>query len=273
MTSTEPDQIDFSSYIPYYVQLIQLIKAQISSDTWKPGDQIPGEPDLCSQYHISRTVVRQALRELEIEGLIIRRKGRGTFVAQPKVSESLAQKLTGFYEDMTARGHTPVTEMLNHSVTAADSKVANWLEVPPGTRVFDIQRLRSIDNLPFQLVTSYIPYDLCPQLEHVDLTNRSLYSFLEKECGLIIARGRRFIEAVAATETEARLLGIEHGAPLVMLDSISFLDNGRPIEYFHAVHRGDRARFEVELVRVHGQNQPVHPADAGLPDSNSQIRG
>lgn len=271
MTQNETTQIDFSSYIPYYVQLIRLIKGQITGGIWKPGDQIPGEPELCDQYHISRTVVRQALRELEIEGLITRRKGRGTFIAQPKLNESLAQKLTGFYEDMVAQGHTPVTRTLHHSIVPANDKVAGWLEIAPGAKVFDIQRLRSISDAPFQLVTSYIPCDLCPQLENVDLTNRSLYNFLENDCGLVIARGRRFIEAVAANDTEARLLEIERGAPLVMLDSISFLETGRPIEYFHAVHRGDRARFEVELVRMHSHGQAV-PIDAELPDSNSQVR-
>jgi GntR family transcriptional regulator len=271
MTQNEITQIDFSSYIPYYVQLIRLIKGQITSGNWKPGDQIPGEPDLCELYGISRTVVRQALRELEIEGLVIRRKGRGTFVAQPKLNESLVQKLTGFYEDMVARGHTPVTRTLNHSVVPATDKIAQWLEIAPGAKVFDIQRLRSIDDTPFQLVSSYLPFDLCPQLENVDLTNRSLYNFLENECGLVIARGRRYIEAVAANETEARLLEIERGAPLVMLDSISFLDTGRPIEFFHAVHRGDRARFEVELVRLHSHEQSM-PNKSELPDSNSQFR-
>jgi GntR family transcriptional regulator len=164
-----------------------------------------------------------------------------------------------------------VTKTLNHSIVPANEKVARWLEIPTGTKVFDIKRLRSINDAPFQLVTSYIPCDLCPQLEQVDLNNRSLYHYLETECGLVIARGRRFIEAVAANETEARLLEIERGAPLVMLDSISFLENGRPIEYFHAVHRGDRARFEVELVRVHSHEQSL-PVDTPLPDSNSQIR-
>jgi len=247
------DQIDFSSYIPYYAQLIQLIKTQINSGAWKAGDQIPGEAELCDRYHISRTVVRQALRELEVEGLIIRRKGRGTYIAPPKLHESLVQKLTGFYEDMVARGHTPVTITLKHSLEPASEKIAQWLEIVPGTRVIEIQRLRSIDDTPFQLVTSYLPADLCPQLVHTDLTNRSLYQFLEQNCGLWIARGRRFIEAVAANEHEAQLLEIERGAPLVMLESVSYLENGRPVEYFHAVHRGDRARFEVELVRARGQ--------------------
>jgi GntR family transcriptional regulator len=99
------------------------------------------------------------------------------------------------------------------------------------------------------LVTTYIPFEICPALASVDLTNRSLYEFLETEAGVFIAKGRRYIEAVLANESEAALLGIERGAPLVMLDSISFSENGQPIEYYHALHRGDRSRFEVELVR------------------------
>ncbi len=161
---------------------------------------------------------------------------------------------------MVTHGHVPVTVTLKHSLEPAGEKVAQWLELSTTTPVIVIERLRSIDDAPFQLVTSYLPYDLCPQLEHTDLTNRSLYQFLEQDCGLWIARSRRFIEAVAASESEARLLEIEPGAPLVMLESISFLENGRPVEYFHAVHRGDRARFEVELVRSRGKDG-VSPAN------------
>src|SRR3990172_1139894 len=101
--------IVFESNIPYYLQLIDLLKEKIAQGTWKPGDQIPSEPELCSIYGVSRTVVRQALMELELEGLIIRRKGKGTFIAEPKINESLVQKLTGFYQDMVDRGHKPIT--------------------------------------------------------------------------------------------------------------------------------------------------------------------
>jgi GntR family transcriptional regulator len=73
--------IDFDSNIPYYIQLIEVLKSMIASGQWKPGDQIPSEPDLCDTYGVSRTVVRQALREIELDGLIVRRKGKGTFVA------------------------------------------------------------------------------------------------------------------------------------------------------------------------------------------------
>jgi GntR family transcriptional regulator len=192
-------------------------------------------------------------------------------VAMTKISESLAQKLTGFYHDMVARGFNPVTEVLRQKVVEANEKVAGLLEIPIGSQIVDIKRLRSVNDVPVQLVTSYIPYQLCPKLAEVDLTNRSLYGFLEQECGLFIARGRRYIEAVAASEADARLLQVERGAPMVKLESVSYLENGTPIEYYHAIHRGDRSRFEIELVRVREQINPLERLNAiasDLPNSN-----
>jgi len=246
----DPEWIDFDRPIPYYVQLIEILKNKINQKVWKPGDKIPGEPELCSEYGVSRTVVRQALLELEQEDLIVRRKGKGTFIAYPKIGESLANKLTGFYQDMVARGLVPETQVLHQRIIPATDELSGYLEIPPGTPVIDIKRLRSVNQEPIQLVTSFIPYELCPRACRVDLTNRSLYEFLEEDCGLKIARGRRFIEAVAAGDEEAKLLRVRRGAPLVMLNSICYLQKGIPIEYYISLHRGDRTRFDIELVRV-----------------------
>jgi GntR family transcriptional regulator len=244
------DRIDFEGYIPYYIQLMEIIKAKVHEGVWAPGTQIPGEQDLCEIYRISRTVVRQALRELELEGVINRRKGKGTFVALPKINEGLVQKLTGFYQDMIERGLKPETKVLHQNVIPASEKVAKFLGIQPGAQVVDILRLRFINSEPIQLVTTYIPYDICDSLATVDLTDRSLYAHLEKECGIFIAKGHRYIEAVLANDREAELLQIEPGAPLLMLDSISYTEEGKPIEYYHALHRGDRSRFEVDLFRT-----------------------
>ncbi|KAF0111939.1 MAG: GntR family transcriptional regulator [Chloroflexi bacterium] len=242
--------INFESHIPYYIQLMDILKEKVQQKNWLPGDQIPGEQDLCELYKVSRTVVRQALRELELEGVVNRRKGKGTFISLPKINEGLVQKLTGFYQDMVERGFKPVTKVLHQTVIPSNEKVARFLSIKPGEKVIDIQRLRFINEEPIQLVTTYIPFEVCPALANVDLTNRSLYEYLEKERGVFIAKGRRYIEAVLANETEAALLGIDRGDPLLMLDSISFSENGLPVEYYHALHRGDRTRFEVELLRL-----------------------
>jgi GntR family transcriptional regulator len=243
------DAINFDSHIPYYIQLMDIIREKVQQKAWTAGDQIPGEKDLCEHYQVSRTVVRQALRELEFEGVICRHKGKGTFISPPKISEGLVQKLTGFYQDMVERGLKPVTKVLHQQVIPASDKIAGFLSIEPGEEVIDIQRLRFVGEEPIQMVTTYIPYKICPTLANVDLTNRSLYEYLQTECGIFIAKGKRYVEAVLANETEAELLGIERGAPLLMLDSISFSETGVPVEYYHALHRGDRSRFEVELLR------------------------
>lgn len=248
--------INFESHIPYYIQLMDILKDNIQETKWLPGEQIPGEQELCETFGVSRTVVRQALRELELAGVITRRKGKGTFIAEPKISEGLIQNLTGFYQDMVERGLKPETKVLHQNIIRANEKVANYLGIPLGTEVIDIQRLRYINDEPIQLVTTYIPLQVYPPLADVDLTNRSLYEYLEKEGGIFLTRGRRYIESVLANETEASLLGIERGAPLLMLDSVSYSESGQPIEFYHALHRGDRTRFEVELVRTRDQRNP-----------------
>jgi GntR family transcriptional regulator len=256
--------IDFESNIPYYVQLTSALKERIRLSRWEPGKKIPGEMDLCQEAGVSRTVVRQALRELELGGLIVRRKGKGAFVSEPKINESLVQELTGSFQDMAERGLPSSTRVLHQRVVPCTDKVARYLNVSPGTQVVDIDRLRFVGKAPIQLVNSYVPFDLCPALANVDLTNRSMYEFLEQECGLWISRGRRYLEAVAANEVEARLLEIDKGTPLVCLDSISYLENGTAIEYYHALHRGDRSRFEVELLRTRAQSQGLNSAEADI---------
>src|SRR3970040_2816569 len=120
--------INFSSHIPYYIQLIDLLKDQIQDKKWAPGEQIPGKQELCDTYGVSRTVVRQALRELELSGVITRRKGKGTFIAEPKINEGLIQKLTGFYQDMVERGLQPVTRVLHQRLAPAARQMAEFLD-------------------------------------------------------------------------------------------------------------------------------------------------
>ena len=269
--SFSSNSIDFTSNIPYYIQLIELLKHKIESAIWNPGDQIPSEFELCETYKVSRTVVRQSLKELELEGLIFRRKGKGTFIAEAKINESLVQKLTGFHQDMIERGITPITEVLRFETVPATSKVANFLQLDPSELVFTLERLRFVEGEPVLIVTTYIPHKLCPELENFDFADRSLYDVLEVEFGLLLSHGRRTIEAVSADKREAALLHIDEGDPLILLDSVTYLNDGTPVEYYHAIHRGDRSRFEVNLVRLKENDsleQFVHSSNVKLPNSN-----
>lgn len=265
-------RVDHDSPIPYYVQVKTSLKGAIEQGEWEPGDQLPGEMELCDRFGVSRTVIRQALSDMVHEGAVIRRKGKGTFVAEPKIRESLVQRLTGFYQDMAERGHEPVSQVLRSEVVPASGLVASELEIAPEIPVVEIERLRFVEDDPIVLVTTYMPAALCPGLAEADLERRSLYEYLKTEYGHEIARGRRTVQAVPANEYEAKHLQVRQGAPLILLDSVSYLEDGTPLEYYHALHRGDRSQFEVELVRIREQGEVrevMGGQDTELPPSNS----
>jgi len=246
--------IDHSSPLPYYFQLKELLIEEIKKGRLKPGQQIPSEFKLCEQFRVSRTVVRQAISSLVQNGYLNREKGRGTFVTKPKITENLFQNLTGSYEDMLARGIKLVTKVLEQTKWEADSEILKRLKLEPGEPVIKIKRLRFISSEPIALVTTYLPYKICPPLLEENLTNQSLYGVLEEKYALRIAHGRRSLEAVSADRKTAALLGVKVGTPLMLLNSISYLADGRPIEYFSALHRGDRSKFVVSLIRVRNRS-------------------
>ncbi len=241
--------IDRASPVPYYHQLKELLRDEILSGRWPAGTRIPSEPELCRTLDVSRTVVRHALGDLEHERLLRRRKGLGTFVAEPKIRGRLVQSLTGFHEDMRSQGRSPRTRVLQQRVMPAGRTVAEHLQVARGSDVVMIERVRSVDDETIVHVTTYLPHDLVPGLATVDLVDRSLYATLLARYGLQIDHGRRMLESIAATADVAERLGVEVGEPLLYLRSVTYLANGRAIEYYEARHRGDRSVLEVDLVR------------------------
>jgi len=242
-------QIDRESPVPYYHQLKLFLRSEIESGNFKPDQKLPSEAEFCEKFNISRTVVRQTIKELQNEGYLTTEKGKGTFISRPKIVEGFVQSLSGFYEEMVKRGFKVTTHILKQELNPASHRVAEQLKVEVHTPVVTISRLRKLNDEPSVYVTTYIPEGICPKLLHADLENKSLYTFLEQTCGLEIHKGHRFIGVSLANEYEASLLNIEVGSPLIELDSVSYLKDGRPLEYFHALHRGDRTKFEVDLVR------------------------
>ncbi|MGI8458806.1 MAG: GntR family transcriptional regulator [Propionibacteriaceae bacterium] len=247
--------IDRTSPLPYYHQLKQHLLAELRDRELEPGDRLPGDHELCATYGVSRTVVRQALSELETEGVVERVKGRGTFVAPRKTAERLVQSLTGLYEDVAARGSHLRSVVRRQEVVPADEQIATLLELGVGAPVVVIERLRFVDGEPWVVVTTYLPYDLAPGLVDDDLSDRSLYALLESDYAVRLTHGRRGVEAAVASDDLAAALGVDPGAPVLVLRSTSYA-GVRPVEVFVAYHRGDRSRFEVTLQRA--PSEPLH---------------
>ncbi len=238
------------SPIPYYHQLKTLIISQIKSKNWAPSQKIPSESEFCDFFDVSRTVVRQALKELQNEGYLITKKGKGAFITEPVFIEGLVQNLTGFTEDMQKRGFTVSNTILEQVLVDSDEKIARLLEIKEGAPVVKIRRVRELDGKPAALSTTYVSNELCPELIHEDLTRQSLYYLIEKKYGLRIHRGHRFIGACVADKDIAATLQVRRGSPIITLENVSYLDNSRPIEYFTSYHRGDVSKFEITIHRV-----------------------
>jgi len=243
-------RIDKKNGIPYYYQLKKYIIEEIESGAWKTGEQILPETKICELFDISRTVVRQTFQELVNEGYLIKKKAKGTFISEPKINENLVQSLMGFYEDMTARGFKVKNDILWQKKIPATEKIAKQLNLEVGEDVIVIRRLRRLNDEPIVLDKTHIPYKFCPDLLNEDLSNKSLYGYIEREYNLKIDRGRRYIEAVIAGEEEAKLLNVKKGVPLLYIESIGYLKDGTPLEYYNALHRGDRIRLVTELKRL-----------------------
>jgi GntR family transcriptional regulator len=252
--------IDRTSVLPFYYQLKQILLSDIKDRGLAPGDRLPGDHQLSATYDVSRTVVRQALSELETEGVIDRIKGRGTYVAQQKTSERLVQSLTGLYEDVAARGSHLRSDVRRLEVVPADQQVAQGLGIDLGSSVIVLERLRYVDDEPWALVIAHLPLHLAPGLLADDLTNQSLYALLEQKYAVALRHGERSVEATVASTAMARDLGISTGDAVLVLRSTVYGNDNRPVELFVAYHRGDRSRFEVCLSRStvgQGRLQPL----------------
>lgn len=238
--------IDKDIPIPYHYQLRELLRDEITSGRWEVGERLPSERELCEVFHLSRTTIREAIDALVDEGLLRREKGRGTFVAEPKITEKWLGAPDSFTESMLEQGYLIETKVLNLSVIPTPHKVARELRLRSEEPVIVLDRVRTILHEPILVVTSYLPEKLCPTLIEEDFTQNSLYQILREKYDVRIAHAKRVMEAVAANEIEANLLNVRSGVPLLLIESTAYLEDGTPIEYFKARHRGDRTRFEVD---------------------------
>jgi GntR family transcriptional regulator len=253
------EKIDRNSPLPLYYQLKQILIAEIDQKGLLPGDRLLGDNLLCEKYGVSRTVVRQALADLKAADIVDRVKGRGTFVARRKAPVHLVQSMIGIFEDVSARGSQLRSDVRRLEIAPADKALADSLEIEIGDPVIVIERLRYVDDEPWVLTLTQIPYAIAPGLLNEDLSEQSIYSLLEDKYGVALKRGRRSLEGSVAGRSLARDLNIKTGSPIIILKGTSFDIDGRPVEDYVVYHRSDRIRFEFEVERTttRGMLSPV----------------
>lgn len=239
--------LDLRSPIPLYHQLQEHIASQIEEGTLLIGEALPTELELSNRYGVSRATVREALRILADRGLIEKRQGVGSFVAERKINE-LLPGLTSFSSEMQQRGFRIASQVLDKERVVPPSRVLRALELPDGHETVKVTRLRFVDGRPFVIAASY----LIPAISIDEDFRGSMYGLLENRYGYRIATGQASIEAGLADERESFLLNIPLRDAVLRITWLAITDAGLRIEYSESTYNGNRYRYIVQLTRQNG---------------------
>ena len=235
----------YKKMLPLYLQIANNLIEQIEAGTLAPGTRLPSERELSLKLSVQRETVRQALAVLDNEGLITRRHGSGTYIAEPKIERD-AGRLFPFTRAMQRKGYRPGATVIQMEKILCSPAIAHELDLPVSAIVYFIQRVRTINQEPVVLENAYIPADIFPDFDRFDLSERSMYEIMETEYGSRVSQARQSLEAVVASEFEASLLGLKKGDPLMLERRLTFDQLNRRVEYSKDLFRGDRFRFTTE---------------------------
>lgn len=240
--------LDRSSPIPLYLQLEEILKNKIENKELLPHQAIPSENELGKQFNLSRMTVRNVITRLVGEGLLYRVPGKGTFVAEPKITTAPITQM-GIREQLEEMGYETETTVIDKKIEKATEKVSEILHIPIGAPVYILERLRYANNEPLSLHISYIPVELCSGLLEKDIESIPLCNILDSDYQIIAKRGTETLETIGAGPREAKLLEIKKGFPLLLLTYVMYSQEDIPFEYSKVVFRGDRIKLKFEFHR------------------------
>ncbi|MFK3798990.1 MULTISPECIES: GntR family transcriptional regulator [unclassified Pseudomonas] len=236
------------SSVPLHSQLRDLLRSRILDGEYAPDSQMPSESELGAMFKVSRITVRQALGDLQKEGLIFKIHGKGTFVSKPKTFQNVST-LKGLAESMTGRGYEVINRLRSFRFVPADKRVAERLNVAEGESVAQIRRVRLINREPVSLEVTWLPRHLGERLESADLVTRDIFLILENDCGLTLGHADLAIDAVLADSDLTQALDVEAGSPIMRIERLTHTADGQPVDFEHLYYRGDAFQYRLRIDR------------------------
>jgi GntR family transcriptional regulator len=237
------DYLDPNSYTPLYIQLYEVLRSRIEKGVYIPGDKLPSEREIIEQYNVSRMTVTSALQKLVRSGFVYRIRGKGTFVAKPKIRG--LSSFGSFTTDIQQRGMVPGSRVLSFEVISPDTEVRERLGLDEGENCYKLVRVRLADDEPVAVESAYLPEKLFPNLDEVDLASGSLYNAMEQHYGLFPTWSEGIFEADTADEEQAKLLDLELCDPILWVHRITLDNNFVPLEWVSSMYRADRFSFST----------------------------
>jgi GntR family transcriptional regulator len=248
MSLYNAEKTDPTSPVPLYAQIESILTIAIGDGRFPPGCQLPKEEELVKQFGVSRTTIRQTVQNLVRRGLLEIRRGKGTFVLQPKLTQELTE-LSGFVEDMQSLGRQASAWVLGKQIVPAGETVARHLALTPGKPVVRIQRVRLADNIPLSFDETWLPQEIGEKIITNDLEAEPIFSLLEQKYDTVLTEAEYRLEAVAADAIVAQALGVPAGSPMFLIERTSYTTDHRPVDYEKLYYRGDQIRFVTRLMR------------------------
>lgn len=239
---------DSHSKLPLYAQVEAILIARIESGVFPLGTQLPPEEELIREFKVSRTTIRTTIQNLVRLGLVEIQRGRGTFVASPRIVQEMTE-LTGFVEDMQMLGRSATARVLGAEIVAATPAIAERLSLTRGENVACIQRVRLSDGVPLSFDETYLPEDLGRKIMSENLASEPIFSLLEDRYDTPLLEAEYVLESTTATPLVASALSIPTGAPIFLIERTTYTNQGRAVDYERLHYRGDSIRFKTRLAR------------------------
>lgn len=233
---------------PLHAQIEHELRTRILAGRYAPMSRMPSESEIGARFGVSRITVRQALGNLQKEGLIFTLQGKGSFVAKPKAFQNVTQ-LTGLAESLSAMGYEVINQLQALRFRRADAGVAERLDLPAKSRVCQIRRVRLLNREPVSLELTYLPEALGRQLARADLVTRDIFLILENDCGITLGHADLRIDATLADAELAQALRIDEGAPVLRIERLTHDAEGRPIDFEFLYYRADAFQYRLRTQR------------------------
>jgi GntR family transcriptional regulator len=234
---------------PLYTQIKRVLREMILAGVYKPHQQMPSESEMIESFQVSRITIRQALNDLQNEGLIFRIHGKGTFVSKPKAFQDLT-RLQGFSEAMRQMGYETFAKVLSCKTISPSPQVQERLRLGKRAKVTELKRLRYLNREPISVDVSYLPAAIGARLSNKDLASRDVFAILENDLGIALGHADLQIGSALADENFGHLLGLEEGAPVLTIERTTHDQKGQPIDFEHLYYRGDAFQYRVRVERV-----------------------
>jgi GntR family transcriptional regulator len=236
-----------STSMPLHARISQLMVDLIETGELSAGEQLPAEREIAELLGVSLAPVRQAILDAVNKGLLVRGRGRGTFVRSPGLDEKISI-LHSFTESVRNQHVEVDTRVLRQEPVAMPAEVASALGLRE-RRAMLLERVALAGREPVALLQAYLSLRAYPKLIDSSFANRSLYETLRDRYGVVVTSADSVIELARATSAEAEKLGTAIGEPLLSVKGTAFAESGEPVEYFRVLYRGDRVRFHLESHR------------------------